>query len=230
MWDSVILTFLCVNTSFNKCSINLASEEKNIILNENRNTPPSDIISILVKETLKTASLKMNDISGIITILGPGNYTSIRVGIAFSLGLSKSISMPIYGISALEAISISQRAIFKKNESHLVSIKAVKNEFFFQAFNYLSDPLSKPIKSKLSDIDKLLSYRDLVLIGPGSSEIGGLIDIKNKITEVKDYIDYQKVITHIIKKPDQYNNIVPLYLSDPLAEKKDISWFVKKEI
>jgi len=138
--------------------------------------------------------------------------------------------MPIYGISALEAISISQRAIFKKNESHLVSIKAVKNEFFFQAFNYLSDPLSKPIKSKLSDIDKLLSYRDLVLIGPGSSEIGGLIDIKNKITEVKDYIDYQKVITHIIKKPDQYNNIVPLYLSDPLAEKKDISWFVKKEI
>tara|TARA_X000000368_G_scaffold110276_1_gene85798 strand:- start:494 stop:1168 length:675 start_codon:yes stop_codon:yes gene_type:complete len=224
------LTFLCVNTSFNKCSINLASEEKNIILNENRNTPPSDIISILVKETLKTASLKMNDISGIITILGPGNYTSIRVGIAFSLGLSKSISMPIYGISALEAISISQRAIFKKNESHLVSIKAVKNEFFFQAFNYLSDPLSKPIKSKLSDIDKLLSYRDLVLIGPGSSEIGGLIDIKNKITEVKDYIDYQKVITHIIKKPDQYNNIVPLYLSDPLAEKKDISWFVKKEI
>ena len=230
MWDSVILTFLCVNTSFNKCSINLASEEKNIILNENRNTPPSDIISILVKETLKTASLKMNDISGIITILGPGNYTSIRVGIAFSLGLSKSISMPIYGISALEAISISQRAIFKKNESHLVSIKAVKNEFFFQAFNYLSDPLSKPIKSKLSDIDKLLSYRDLVLIGPGSSEIGGLIDIKNKITEVKDYIDYQKVITHIIKKPDQYNNIVPLYLSDPMAEKKDISWFVKKEI
>ncbi len=224
------MTFLCVNTSFNKCSINLASEEKNIILNENRNTPPSDIISILVKETLKTASLKMNDISGIITILGPGNYTSIRVGIAFSLGLSKSISMPIYGISALEAISISQRAIFKKNESHLVSIKAVKNEFFFQAFNYLSDPLSKPIKSKLSDIDKLLSYRDLVLIGPGSSEIGGLIDIKNKITEVKDYIDYQKVITHIIKKPDQYNNIVPLYLSDPLAEKKDISWFVKKEI
>ena len=224
------MTFLCVNTSFNTCSINLASEEKNIISNEDRNSPPSDIISILVKESLKSASLKMSDISGIITILGPGNYTSIRVGIAFSLGLSKSMSLPIYGISALEAFSLSQREIFKKNKSYLVSIKAVKDEFFFQVFNYLSEPLSKPIKSKLSDIEKLLSNRDLVLIGPGSYDIKRLIDIKNKIIKVKDHIDYQKLLKQIIKKPDQYSNIVPLYLSDPLAEKKDISWFVKKEI
>jgi tRNA threonylcarbamoyl adenosine modification protein YeaZ len=221
---------LCVNTSFNTCSINLASEEKNIICNEDKNNPPSDVISILVKESLKSASLKMNDISGIITILGPGNYTSIRVGIAFSLGLSKSKSIPIYGISALEAISISQSRILKKNESLLVSVKAVKDEFFFQVFNYLSEPLSKPMKSKFSDIEKLLNDRDLVLIGPGSNDIRGLIDIKNKIIGVKDHIDFQKLLTHIVKEPDQYSNIVPLYLSDPLAEKKDISWFVKKQI
>ena len=221
---------MCVNTSFNNCSINLVSEEKNIICTEDKKSPPSDIISILVKDSLKSASLKMNDISGIITILGPGNYTSIRVGIAFSLGLSKSMSMPIYGISALEAISLSQIRIFKKNESYLVSIKAVKDEFFFQIFNYLSRPLSKPIKSKLSDIKKLFSDRDLFLIGPGSSEIGVSIDIKDKIIEARDYIDYRKVITRIIEKPDHYNKIVPLYLSNPLAEKKDISWFVKKEI
>lgn len=224
------MTFLCVNTSFNSCSIILASEEKNIICNEDRNSSPSDIISILVKKSLKSASLSMSDISGIITILGPGNYTSIRVGIAFSLGLSKSNSLPIYGISALEAISISQRGIFKKNKSYLVLIKALKDEFFFQIFNYFCEPLSKPIKSKLSYIERLLSDRDLVLIGPGSSEIRGLIDIKNKIIKVKDDIDYQKLLTHIMQQPDQYSNIVPLYLSNPIAEKKDISWFVKKEI
>ena len=224
------MTFLCVNTSFNNCSISLVSKEKNIICNEDRNNPPSDIISILVEDSLKSASLKINDISGIITILGPGNYTSIRVGIAFSLGLSKSMSMPIYGISALEAISISQKKIFEKNEMYLVSIKAVKNEFFFQVFNYLSEPLSEPIKSKLSSIEKLLSNRNLVLIGPGSTEIRELINLKNKIIETKDYIDYQKVLLHIIENTDQYNNIVPLYLSNPLAEKKDLSWFVKKEI
>ncbi len=224
------MTFLCVNTSFNTCSINLASEKKNIICDEDRNNPPSDIISTLVKKSLKGASLKMDDISGIITILGPGNYTSVRVGIAFTLGLSKSKSIPIYGISALEAISISQSEILENNESNLVSIKAVKDEFFFQVFNNLSKPLSKPFKSKLSHIKKLLSERDLVIIGPGSHKIAECINIKNKIVETTDFIDYQKVLIHINKKPDQYKNIVPLYLSDPLTEKKDISWFVKKEI
>ena len=63
------------------------------------------------------------------------------------------------------------------------------------------------------------------------SKASSLCALSNdEIIEVKDYIDYQKVLTHITKKSDQYNNIVPLYLSDPLAEKKDISWFVKKEI
>ena len=224
------MTFLCVNTSFNTCSINLASEKKNIICDEDRNNPPSDIIPTLVRKSLKGASLKINDILGIITILGPGNYTSVRVGIAFTLGLSKSKSIPIYGISALEAISISQRETFKNNESYLVSIKAVKDEFFFQVFNNLSKPLSKPFKSKLSDIKKLLSDRDLVIIGPGSNKIAELINIKNKIVKTTDFIDYQKVLIHIKKQPDQYNNITPLYLSDPLAEKKDISWFVKKKI
>ena len=146
------MTFLCVNTSLNSCSINLVSENKNIICYEDKSNPPSDIISILVKESLESASLQVSDISGIITIIGPGNYTSIRVGIAFSLGLSKSQSIPIYGISALEAIAISQKGVCKESENALVLIKALQNEYFIQIFNHLSEPMSEPIKSKLSNI------------------------------------------------------------------------------
>ena len=158
------MTFLCVNTSLNSCSINLVSENKNIIRYEDKSNPPSDIISILVKESLESASLQVSDISGIITIIGPGNYTSIRVGIAFSFGLSKSQSIPIYGISVLEAIAISQRGVCKESENALVLIKALQNHYFIQIFNHLSEPISEPIKSKLSNISKLLSNEDLVLI------------------------------------------------------------------
>ena len=55
--------FLCVNTSLNSCSINLVSENKNIICYEDKSNPPSDIISILVKESLESASLQVSDIS-----------------------------------------------------------------------------------------------------------------------------------------------------------------------
>ena len=129
---------MCVNTSLNSCSINLVSENKNIICYEDKSNPPSDIISILVKESLESASLQVSDISGIITIIGPGNYTSIRVGIAFSLGLSKSQSIPIYGISALELLQLLKRSL-QESENALVLIKALQNQYFIQIFNiYLS--------------------------------------------------------------------------------------------
>ena len=224
------MTFLCVNTSLNSCSINLVSENKNIICYEDKSNPPSDIISILVKESLESVSLQVSDISGIITIIGPGNYTSIRVGIAFSLGLTKSQSIPIYGISALEAIAITQKGVCKESENALVFIKALQNEYFIQIFNHLSEPMSEPIKSKLSNISKLLNSEDLVLIGLGVEEIEKLIDKKYKLINSENYIDFHKVLNQIIKKPNEYNKVSPLYLSAPVAEKKDISWFVKKKI
>ena len=172
----------------------------------------------------------MSDISGIITIIGPGNYTSIRVGIAFSLGLSKSQSIPIYGISALEAIAITQKGVCKEGENALVLIKALQNEYFIQIFNHLSEPMSEPIKSKLSNISKLLNSEDLVLIGLGVEEIEKLIDKKYTLINSENYIDFHKVLNQIIKKPNEYNKVSPLYLSAPVAEKKDMSWFVKKKI
>ena len=89
--------------------------------------------------------------------------------------------------------------------------------------------MSEPIKSKLSNISKLLNSEDLVLIGLEVEEIEKLIDKKYKLINSENYIDFHKVLNQITKKPNQYNKVSPLYLSDPVAEKKDISWFVKKK-
>tara|TARA_A100001011_G_C14184295_1_gene788316 strand:- start:325 stop:999 length:675 start_codon:yes stop_codon:yes gene_type:complete len=224
------LTFLCINTSLNSCSISLASEKKNIITLEDSIHPPSDIISILVKKSLEFSCLNINDISGIITITGPGNYTSIRVGIAFSLGVSKSKSTPVYGISALEAITIGQEKRCKENQRFLTSLKSLKNEFFLQFFSHSFEALGNPFKSKLEGINDLVGNEDLLLLGPGSFEIAKVLNKKNLTFYEDSVIDFQKVLLHIKKNFNEYNDISPLYLSNPIAEKKDISWFVKKEI
>lgn len=224
------MTFLCINTSFNSCSVSLATEKKNILTLEESIDPPSDAISILVKKSLESSYLNVNDISGIITIIGPGNYTSIRVGIAFSIGLSKSKFMPIYGISALEAITISQELKCKDNQIILTSLKSLKDEYFLQFFNHSFEPLVDPFKSKLEGINDLVGSKDLLLLGSGSSEIAKVLSKKNLLVCKESEIDFQKVLLHIKKNLNQYNDISPLYLSDPIAKKKEISWFVRKEI
>ena len=53
-------------------------------------------------------------IDGIIVATGPGNFTSLRVGISFGVGLSKSLSIPIYGVSSLQSLVFSFREEIKK--------------------------------------------------------------------------------------------------------------------
>ena len=52
------------------------------------------------------AKKELKEISSIIVTNGPGNFTSIRVGVSFALGIAKGICVPLYALSSLELLSI----------------------------------------------------------------------------------------------------------------------------
>ena len=130
----------------------------------------------------------------------------------------------------MEAITIGQEKRCKENQRFLTSLKSLKNEFFLQFFSHSFEALGNPFKSKLEGINDLVGNEDLFLLGPGSFEIAKALNKKNLTFYEDSVIDFQKVLLHIKKNFNEYNDISPLYLSNPIAEKKDISWFVKKEI
>ena len=118
------MKFLCLDTTLNNCSIHIISSQKELLNLSDKNQPPSDIIPRLVSDALLDLKLIPTDISGIIVATGPGNFTSLRVGISFGVGLAKAIAVPIYGVSSLEGLILSHEKILKKNQKFLVSIKA----------------------------------------------------------------------------------------------------------
>ena len=126
------MKFLCLDTTLNNCSIHIVSPGKESLTVSDNQVPPSDVIPILVKKAMLKLNLKISDIDGIIVATGPGNFTSLRVGISFGVGLSKSLSIPIYGVSSLQSLVFSFREEIKKNENFLVTIKARGEDYFFQ--------------------------------------------------------------------------------------------------
>ena len=118
------MKFLCLDTTLNNCSIHIVSPGKECLTVSDNQVPPSDVIPILVKKAMLKLNLKISDIDGIIVATGPGNFTSLRVGISFGVGLSKSLSIPIYGISSLQSLMFCFCEGTKKNENFLVAIKA----------------------------------------------------------------------------------------------------------
>ena len=224
------MKFLCLDTTLNNCSIHIVSPGKECLTVSDNHVPPSDVIPILVKKAMLKLNLKISDIDGIIVATGPGNFTSLRVGISFGVGLSKSLSIPIYGVSSLQSLVFSFREEIKKNENFLVTIKARGEDYFFQLFDNKAKPSAEAVKVNILYAQELFANYNLSFIGDGSLDIAIKLGKKENIICNNNDIDFLKVFENMNKNILKYkDNVWPLYLAEPVAEKKDPQWFAKKE-
>ena len=152
------MKFLCLDTTLNNCSIHIVSPGKECLTVSDNQVPPSDVIPILVKKAMLKLNLKISDIDGIIVATGPGNFTSLRVGISFGVGLSKSLSIPIYGVSSLQSLVFSFREEIKKNENFLVTIKARGEDYFFQPFDNIPWSRNAPWEGAMDALEPRNRY------------------------------------------------------------------------
>ena len=224
------MKFLCLDTTLNNCSIHIVSPGKECLTVSDNHVPPSDVIPILVKKAMLKLNLKISDIDGVIVATGPGNFTSLRVGISFGVGLSKSLSIPIYGVSSLQSLVFSFREDIKKNENFLVTIKARGEDYFFQLFDNKAKPSAEAVKANIFYAQELFANYNLSFIGDGSLDIAIKLGKKENIICNNNDIDFLKVFENMNKNILKYkDNVWPLYLAEPVAEKKDPQWFAKKE-
>jgi tRNA threonylcarbamoyladenosine biosynthesis protein TsaB len=59
-------------------------------------------------ELLQRTGVKMDEIRALGVALGPGSFTSLRVGLAFIKGLALARNLPLIGIPTLEVVAASQ--------------------------------------------------------------------------------------------------------------------------
>lgn len=61
-----------------------------------------------VDELLKRCSVKPTDLHAIACGLGPGSFTSLRIGLALAKGMALSLKIPLLGIPTLDYLAASQ--------------------------------------------------------------------------------------------------------------------------
>ncbi len=62
------------------------------------------------KEALTEAGLTMADVDAVLVGRGPGSFTGVRIGIATAKGLACGAGLPLFGVSALDAMAWSAHA------------------------------------------------------------------------------------------------------------------------
>ena len=178
--------FLAINTSGGSCDV--AVSKQNVILNSKKIVADkgySEIIIPLIDALLKESELNIEKFAGFLVCTGPGNYTSLRVAISTTRGLSLACNKPACGISLFEILSTNKSKV-------LVLVKGPAEKIYVQSFSYgiqINDPRLLSIK----EIKETEEFFGAETVGYQAQEIARLID--SKIFKETADISFERFVT-----------------------------------
>jgi tRNA threonylcarbamoyladenosine biosynthesis protein TsaB len=106
---------LHINTALSLGSVSLADDER--LLAERSSGEQAEHASFLqpaIRDMLADGGLRMQDLSAVAVVYGPGSYTGLRVGMACAKGICYGLNLPLITIGTLEwmaSAAISEEAI-----------------------------------------------------------------------------------------------------------------------
>ncbi len=110
------MKYMAVDTSTRHTSIAIADGEK--ILASRHVAPKKDLslsITFDIERTLQKAGVFLSGLDGFVIGLGPGSFTSLRVGLSMLKAFIMVTQRPVVGVSSLDVIAMNVKAKARTN-------------------------------------------------------------------------------------------------------------------
>lgn len=124
------MKILSVDTSSKICNINLYEDGKNIMYKEiKEDITHAKKLMTGIEEVLKTTSTKLEDITYFGSIVGPGSFTGIRIGVSTIKAFALALNIDIIPGTSLELLEENAYEEQEVNEGdYILSIIDARNK------------------------------------------------------------------------------------------------------
>ncbi len=215
------MIILSVDTSSKICAV--AILENNTLIKEeslDNGLTHSETLMPNIKKLLDSLNLKLNDIDLLVGDRGPGSFTGIRIGIATVKAFADSLNIRSIGVSSLEALTYNVDSdkmvcslIDARRENVYCGIfknHILQQELFFDNISNVLSKLSAYSEPIIFVGDGSVLYRTQILDVLPNSEFSEFNDLSGYKLGVAGYNKF---------KNNNFEEILPLYLNRPQAEK-----------
>lgn len=211
------MKILCIDTSSNLCSVAIL-EDTTLIkkLELNNGLTHSETLMPLIKQLLEESNLTLKDIDLLVSDIGPGSFTGIRIGVSTCKAFSDSLNIPCIGISSLDVLAYNIKndgiicsTIDCKNDNCYFALYKCKNGAYFT----LEEPCAKTVQEVSDLLNSKYSNEQIEFVG-------------NSITSNSTdyYLNVENLGIAGLRKFTSNNNvgeeILPLYLKKPQAQRQ----------
>tara|TARA_Y100001960_G_scaffold329360_1_gene420482 strand:+ start:4994 stop:5680 length:687 start_codon:yes stop_codon:yes gene_type:complete len=213
MQDHILLT---IDTSTNFASVSLSKNYK--ILHEIPwLSDQNHSLELMpnIKNCLEISEIKISDITHLAVALGPGGFSSLRVGISTALGISLPNSITTLGIPTF----LIEFFEYKNSYNDLFAfLPAGRNKYAWKKYKnqmtYFPDGVDSP-----KTISKILTKKSYIC-GESAKELSEIIEFDNVVsnqTPSRSSKNFIQTIKEIIKKDllNEYQLIEPIYSRPP---------------
>lgn len=226
------MKILAVDTSSKLCSVAIL-EDTNLIkkIELDNGLTHSETLMPLIQQLLNECSLSLNNIDLLVSDIGPGSFTGIRIGVSSCKAFSDSLNIPCVGISSLEVLAYNIQ-----NDGIICSTIDCKNNNCYFAlyelnsgnYNVLIEPCAKSVNDVLDLLNSQYYNKCISFVGDGipSEKLHSIYDnnADSEVTKniISSYLNVENLGTAGYKK--FINNkkigeeILPLYLKKPQAQ------------
>ena len=204
---------LLLDTSNQALSVAVNRDGKMLAeINTNYKKTHSETLVDNIQKVLSIADIKKSDIDRIIVARGPGSYTGVRIGITVAKMLAKQLNIPVYSVSSLFVLAVSNS--IRGNAAPLIDAR--RAHVYGALYNIEEDDYTEVIapsyvefKALSADIDEavyLLNSQEKITI-----DIDKYTHVTPRISEVERY---EKAL-----KLEDADQLIPDYLRISEAER-----------
>jgi tRNA threonylcarbamoyladenosine biosynthesis protein TsaB len=194
---------LAFDTALNFCSVAVFANGKASTEMREMAQGHAEHLVPMAERVLKDAKINYKDIEAIVTTVGPGAFTGLRIGLSTARAMALALNIPIFGITTTQILAVQQAR--REAKPIGVVLETKRQDFYFQAFDAKGNPTTRAAALPKDKID----IKGLTLIGDGLSRFNG----ENSAVTVPD----MALAAELLAKGEQHwfsEGAGPVYLRD----------------
>ena len=168
-----------------------------------------------IKKCLNVSKIDISEITDLAVALGPGGFSSLRVGISTALGISLPNSMKTFGIPTFLIEFFEHKNLYNNLFAFL---PAGRNKYAWKKYEDSMTFIPDGVDSA-DTISKMLT-KNSYICGESAKELSEIIEFDNVVsnqTPTRSSINFIKTLKEIIEKDllNEYQLIEPIYSRPP---------------
>jgi tRNA threonylcarbamoyladenosine biosynthesis protein TsaB len=123
----------------------------------------------MIQEVMAEAKVAFAGLGLIVTTVGPGSFTGLRISLSAARSLGLALDLPVQGMSTLE---IMARSAVPEKADCLVILETKRTDFYVQAFDADKNPQGEGVCMEEEALRSFIKDHDFIFCGDALGRLG----------------------------------------------------------